>query len=225
MLLIPLALSLSLISGVAPASSLEGVGVLDPSLSYGFVISPFDASQTEHIKQAVAGVTDINILVDLALANELFLESLTLFDTEYDESIVLYAAEQGHPRTNDALCGDRPNTDIGVRSGSDHDYYNWFVKWTSYMWEVRYFPAAPLYPYSRFAVGSAKWTRLNHIAVEVSTDFYWRSGHNGPLHYWTTQEAWGWKQWLVGLYAGDSSINFVQRSCTWFNQEQWLEWF
>lgn len=194
---------------------------LNPDDSYGFVWTVYDEADREIAEDLIANMTDVNDLVDLALDGAILVKELHRFDTDTDQTVALYrdvdldnAGEGGQPGALGKGCGMSPS-DIGVRSGVDRDSYRFDP---GNHWEIRYYPGCG--ECSRFSKGYGAGR-----ANKVYTDFYWRSGHYGSLHHWTSQYARGSREWLVGLWVGDNTINFMQMSCTGGYNSLKLKWW
>lgn len=195
---------------------------LDPDDSYGFVWTVYDDADQALAEDLIANMADVNELVDLALDGMIVIRELHRFDTDTGQTIALYKdpltnlleSHNGGPNVQRKGCRSSSPTDVGVRSGKDRDQY--YFHNTSEMWEVRYYPGCEqCWRTTKGTPSSQAYTW---------TDFYWRSGHDGALHYWNTQKT-RTRTWAVGLWTGDSSINYVHRSCAGGVAKLKLAWY
>lgn len=231
------------ITPVASALS-ETVPVLDPTESYGFVWAPMDLEDYPVLETMIHDLKDINTIFDLMDEGWIVIKVIAQFDQENQATIPLYSDVllevdshgSGPGLSGSPYCGTKNPTDIGITSGVDRDSYAFYGgEWwdlENQLWEVRYFPNCRSYPCNRTSKGEAGYAMFvpdpPHdvpMYAYTLTDFYWKSGHNGVLNYWTTQDAWGWDKWTVGLWSGDSNIGYVHYSCAWDTNGLVLNWW
>lgn len=217
--------------------------VLDPTGSYGVIWVPVELEELADIARVTEKVGDINEFFDLESEGLLYLESIVHLDKETGSTEIVYERITAHDDTQFRQTDKGPSLDTPRSCGTDspNEYARrWgspvsisFAFWTDFwgdssIHDVNYEPRCQRYPCTRNANGKAGyiWTSVPIFGPTLAwtyTDFSWRSG-NGSYNYWTTQAAWGNIQWNVSLYSGDSSINYLLRSCAMDAQSLTISW-
>lgn len=196
--------------------------VLDPTSSYGVVWETVNINEEELVSAEVEAIDNINTFFDLEDDGLIVIGSIHEFTRDGQTELVYesgfdIATMPTSPRVNGSRCSDNPNerpyvVDDNASLKLTYGYGSWMQSH-----DIEYYPNCNSYPCTRYAKGGSGWP-----VQDVWTDFSWRSG-TGSYNYWTTQ-VYPWT-WIVSLYSGDRSINYLERTCAQVYTTLYFNWW